>query len=141
MLPLYLNVIGIILTAIVLFAGYVWMNPLEIRRGADAIEIAGKLRMLQTNSGRFYYSRGTFPMSLAELGSEIELPDMSGTGALLEMNGNIACIAMTDDAQNIKLLEVAGRRLKGSAVKDTCGTVSRSGLIYLAVSIDGLTAP
>lgn len=141
MLPLYLNVIGIILTAIVLFAGYVWMNPLEIRRGADAIEVAGKLRLLQTNAGRFYYAHGTYPVSIGELGSEVPLPDMAGLNAQLELNGNIACIAMVDTSENTKLLGVAGNRISGSVVTDSCGAASGTGLKYLAVSIDGLTAP
>ena len=72
MLPLFLNVIGILLTSIVLFAGYSWMNSVELKNGAAAIELSDRLRSLQNISGRYYYARGTYPRNLSDLEGEVD---------------------------------------------------------------------
>lgn len=141
MLPFYMNVIGILLTAIVLFASYAWMNAIELQNGTDAIELSSKLRSLQSSSARFYYAKGAYPLSLTDLASETTLPDMGTTGALLALNGNIACLSMTDTADNAHLLGIVQARVQGSVVTDHCGAVSSSGLLYVAVSVDGETTP
>ncbi len=141
MLPLFLNIIGILLTAIVLFAGYSWMNSSELQNTAAAIELSDRLRGLQATSARYYYARGSYPRNLSDLAGETELPSMAGTDAVLELDSNIACISMTDTANHAHLLGIVAARVPGAVQANHCGSASSSGLIYVGVSIDGIAVP
>ena len=141
MLPLFLNVIGILITSIVLFAGYSWMNSVELKDGAAAIELSDRLRSLQNISGRYYYARGTYPRNLSDLEGEVELPSMAGTDAKLALDSNIACVAMVRNEKNAHILDMVVARVPGAKQGIRCGTVGETNINYVGVSIDGVSSP
>lgn len=116
--------------------------------GVDAGAIAAQLSDLTEASRRFETQRGVFPVSMVDLGSEIDAPSMLLPETRNLVSNGFACVTLPLSRQNEQTLIIARKNFVGPVavapfpadVSDRCGSLIYSDRIVLAVALDGITA-
>lgn len=138
---LLIVIISITLFSAVIISAFVYFSPEEAVSAGQGPLIASEMTNLISASQSFYEVRGTYPLSLADLNTEVEYEPIPMLKADFVISNGIACIAMPYLSGHNKTLENASFKIPGSVVTDTCGNSGIMDRRFLAVSLDGTNQP